>query len=94
MYATQARMFIRKLIQMQQVVERKGYVRNDQPAVRQSREHLKKYLDYYRYNTDELMRGFWQRNQHHIRTLLPADTHPAFEKLMEQYIQLNNNENQ
>ncbi len=90
MYATEARVFIRKLIRMQQVIEQKGYRRNDQPAVRKSREHLKLYLDYYRYEQDEQMRRFWERNEHHIRTLLPADSHPAFEKIMQQYINLQN----
>jgi hypothetical protein len=89
-YASQARKFIRKLIQIQQVVDRKGYVRNDQPAVRQSREHLKRYLDYYRYDTDEKMRGFWDRNREHIRTLLPSDTHPAYESLIHEFISLEN----
>lgn len=89
-YASQARRFIRKLIQIQQVTESKGYVRKDQPAVRESRHHLKKYLDYYRYDTDEKMRSFWQRNEDHIRTLLPSDSHPAFDKLMEEFITLKN----
>lgn len=89
-YASQARRFIRKLIQIQQVVDGKGYVRNDQPAVRQSRAHLKKYLDYYRYDTDEKMRGFWDRNREHIRTLLPSDSHPAYQKLIEEFTSLEN----
>lgn len=90
MYATRARLFIRKLIRLQQTIEEKGYQRNDQPAVRQSRKHLKTYLDYFKYDTDDKMRGFWQRNQEHIRTLLPSDSHPAFQKLMEEYIELQN----
>jgi hypothetical protein len=88
MYATQARLFIRKLIRLQQVIEDKGYRRADQPAIRQSRNQLKTYLDYFRYETDEKMRGFWQRNQNHIRTLLPSDSHPAFQKLMQEYLEL------
>lgn len=89
-YASQARKFIRKLIQIQQVVERRGYVRNDQPAVRQSREHLKRYLDYYRYDTDEKMRSFWDRNREHIRTLLPSESHPAYNSLLNEFITLEN----
>jgi len=88
MYATEARVFIRKLIRMQQVIEQKGYRRSDQPAVRKSREHLKLYLDYYRYEQDDQMRSFWTRNQEHIRTLLPSDTHPGFKTIMDQYMKL------
>ena len=88
MYATQARVFIRKLIRMQQEMERKGLVRHDQPAVRHSREHMKLYLDYYRYDTDQKMRGFFARNIDYIRTLLPGDSHPGFKKLMDEFISL------
>lgn len=90
MFATEARLFIRKLIRLQQVIEEKGYRRNDQPAIRQSREHLKRYLDYYHYKTNEQMHSFWARNHEHIRTLLPAETHPGYHKLLEEYITLNN----
>jgi len=90
MYAKEARTFIEKLISMQKVIEKEGYRRTDQAAVRQSREKLKKQLDFYPYKTDEQMKGFFERNQDHIRTLIPAETHPAFTKLMNEFITLKN----
>jgi hypothetical protein len=90
MYAAEARKFIEKLIQMQKVIEQKGYQRTDQAAVRQSRDKLKKQLDFFPYKTDEQMRGFFDRNQEAIKTLIPGESHPAFAKLMKEYITLKN----
>jgi len=90
MYAKEARRFIEKLINMQKVIEQKGYQRTDQAAVRQSREKLKNQLDFYAYKTDEQMRGFFDRNQDHIKTLIPGESHPAFTKLMNEFITLKN----
>lgn len=90
MYAKEARQFIEKLISMQKVMEQKGYQRTDQAAVRQSSSKLKKQLDYFPYETDEKMRRFFDRNQEAIKTLIPGENHPAFTKLMNEYITLKN----
>lgn len=91
MFANEARQFIEKLIRIQRVIERKGYKRIDQPAVSKAREHLSKQLEFYPYDTDEKMKGFWERNQPEIRTLIPSETHPAFRKLMTEFINLKTN---
>jgi len=90
MYADEARKFIEKLISMQKKIEEKGYRRIDQATVQQSSSKLKKQLDFYPYKTDEQMRGFFNRYQEHIRTLIPTETHPAFTKLMNEFITLKN----
>lgn len=90
MYAKEARTFIEKLINMQKVIEQKGYQRTDQAAVKQSSDKLKKQLDFYPYKTDEQMRGFFNRNQEAIKTLIPGESHPAFNKLMNEFITLKN----
>lgn len=90
MYAADAKRYILKLISIQNKIEKKGYTRIDQAAVRQAREHLKKYLDYYKYDSDEKMRGFFERNHDRIKTLIPNESYPGFEKLMNEFINLQN----
>lgn len=87
-YAHKARVFIGKLIQMQRTIEQEGYLRTDLQAIHQSASYLKRYLDYYRYNNDEQMRGFFNRNIERIRILLPRKTHQAYEALMEEFLGL------
>lgn len=88
MYAAEAKKYILKLIHIQKVIEEKGYQRADQAAVRQAREHLFKYLNYYRYDSDEKMRGFFERNHDRIKTLIPNESYPGFKKLMNEFINL------
>lgn len=84
MFSQDAKRFIVKLIRIQRTLERKGFVRNDQPKVRESMIHLQKYLDYYRY-TDDQMKGFIARNRERIRILIPHRHYPGFKKLIEEY---------
>jgi hypothetical protein len=90
MYAAEAKKYILKLIHIQKVIEGKGYRRADQAAVRQAREHLNKYLNYYRYDSDEKMRVFFERNHDRIKTLIPNEDYPGFKKLMNEFINLQN----
>ena len=89
MFCKEARLYIQKLISLQQVIEQKGYRRIDQPTVVQARKHLKKYLDYYHYDSDDQMRLFWARNRPYIRTLVPCENHPAYQKLLNEFIKMN-----
>lgn len=89
-YHKAARSYILKLIRIQSHLEKKGYVRADQALVRISIRHLKKYLNYYPYNTDQLMAGFFQRNSQHIRTLIPHASYPGQKKLMNEFLTLKN----
>lgn len=90
MFAQNARQYIEKLIRLQKKIEEKGYRRIDQGAVIQARKHLKKQLEFYPYNTDEKMRGFWEHNRNEIRALIPAESHRCFKKLMNEFITLQN----
>jgi len=90
MFAQEARKYIEKLIRLQNKIEEKGYRRIDQAEVRRSREHLTKYLDYYRLDSDEKMRRFWEHNSDKIRVLIPAESHRCFKKLMNEFITLQN----
>ena len=90
MFATEARKYIEKLIRLQKSIERKGYRRIDQLSVTQARTHLKKQLDFFRYDTDEKMHGFWDHNRSEIRTLIPNESNRCFTKLMNEYIILQN----
>lgn len=89
MFCKEVRLYVQKLIRMQQVIEQKGYRRINQPTVSQAREHLKKYLDYYRYDSDDQMRQFWERNRPYIRTLILCENHLAYQKLMNEFIEMN-----
>jgi hypothetical protein len=88
MYAAQARNYIEKLIRLQQKIEEKGYRRIDQGTVVQARRLLKNQLEAYPYNTDDKMRGFWERHNDEIRVLIPAESHRCFKKLMNEFITL------
>lgn len=90
MFAQDARQYIEKLIRLQKKIEEKGYQRVDQAAVIQARKHLKKQLEFYPYNTNEKMRGFWEHNRDQIRALIPSDSHRCFKKLMKEFINLQN----
>lgn len=90
MYAADAKKYILKLIHIQNVIEKKGYLRADQAAIRHAREHLTKYLNYYRFDTDDKMRSFFDRNRNEIKTLIPTPNHPGFKKLMEEFNNLQN----
>ena len=90
MYATEAKQYIRKLIHIQQNIEKKGYVRVDQFAVIQAREHLDKYLSFYKFETDDKMKSFFERNKDRVRTLIPNESYPGFKKLINEFINLQN----
>jgi hypothetical protein len=90
MFAQEARRYIEKLIRLQKKIEEKGYRRIDQASVVQARKHLKNQLEFYPYNTDEKMRGFWEQNREEIKTLIPSDSHRCFKKLMNEFINLQN----
>lgn len=90
MFAKEARQYIEKLIRLQKKIEEKGYRRIDQDAVVQARKQLNNQLKFYSYNTDEKMRGFWERNNDKIRALIPAESHRCFKKLMNEFITLQN----
>lgn len=90
MYHEEARQFIKKLIRLQRTIKEMGYVRRDFGAVNQSMAELNKYLDYYKYDTDEKMKAFWNSKQAHISNLLPRPTYKGYEKIMQEYINLNN----
>ena len=90
MFAREARQYIEKLIRLQNKIEEKGYRRTDQTAVIQARKHLKNQLEFYPYDTNEKMRGFWERNRDEIRSLIPGESHRCFKKLMQEFINLQN----
>ena len=90
MFAQEARKYIEKLIRLQTKIEEKGYRRIDQATVIQARKHLKNQLEFYPYNTDDKMRGFWENNRDEIRALIPAESHRCFKKLMNEFITLQN----
>lgn len=88
MYHQQARQFIEKLIRIQKSMKKHEFVRHDYSAVSSSIAELEKYLKAFRYDDDDKMRGFWQRKENHIRTLLPGQNHPAFKSILNEFITL------
>ena len=90
MYAAEARSYIEKLIRLQQKMVEKGYRRTDQGAVNQARTHLKNQLDFYAYDTHLKMRAFWDLHHREIRLLIPSDSHRCFQKLIKEFITLQN----
>lgn len=90
MFATDAKRYIRKLINIQNKIENKGYQRVDQASVRQAKDKLLRYLNFYKYDSDEKMKGFFERNHDQIRTLIPNENYPGFQKLMNEFMNLQN----
>jgi 4-hydroxyphenylpyruvate dioxygenase-like putative hemolysin len=90
MFAQEAREYIEKLIRLQKKIEEKGYRYIDHAAVKQARTHLKKQLDFYPYETDEKMRRFWDNHRDEIRGLIPSESHRCYNKLMSEFITLQN----
>jgi hypothetical protein len=88
MYAQEARQFITKLINMQKGMKKQGFIRHDYSAVSQSITELEKYLKAFKYDSDEKMRGFWNRKENHIRNLIPGQNHPAFKTIINEFIAL------
>ena len=88
MYSQDARRFIMKLIRIQRKINQSGYRRTDQLAIIESIDHLKKYLAYYKYDTDEKMKSFLERNKARIRILIPGRTYPGYEKLINEFYSL------
>lgn len=88
MYHEEARNFIEKLIRLQKGIKSAGYVRKDFGAVSQSISELKRYLDYYKYDTDEKMKAFWKSKAQHIRNILPKPTYKGYEKIMGEFDKL------
>ncbi len=89
MYSQDARKFIIKLIRIQRKLYRKGYRRTDQPAVKESIIYLNRYLNYYRYN-DEQMKSFFKRNLDRIRILIPHQYYSGYKKLLDEFYNLQN----
>ncbi len=84
-YHQEARAYIEKLIRLQRGIRRKGFTRIDQPAVSSAMEDVRRQLAFYRYDSDEKMRGFWRRYRTRIRTLIPTRGYSGYEKLMKEF---------
>jgi hypothetical protein len=90
MFFQEARAYIEKLIRLQAYLVSKGYARVDQPAVLEAKENLKKYLDYYHYDSDEKMRNFFESNHDRIKALIPGENYRGYQKLMQEFMKLQN----
>lgn len=90
MFFKDARSYIMKLIRIQTYLLKKGYSRQDQMTILEAIAHLKKYLNFYRYDSDEKMKCFFAHNHDRIRTLIPGENYPGFKKLMNDFINYNN----
>lgn len=84
-YHQEARAYIEKLIRVQRGIRRKGFVRIDQPAVSSAMADVQRLLTFYRYDSDEKMRGFWRRYRTRIRMMIPTREYPGYEKLMAEF---------
>ncbi len=90
MFFQDARRYIMKLIRIQTYLLKKGYARVDQPTVMEAIAHLRKYLEYYRYDSDDKMKGFFEKNHDRIRALIPGESYPGYKKLMNEFMNLQN----
>ena len=90
MYYQDARKFIEKLIKLQKGMKKRNMVRHDYGAVSQSIDELQRYLKFYKYDTDEKMRVFWENKLQLIRNLLPGQNYRGYQKIMNEYIEIKN----
>lgn len=89
MYA-EARKYLEKLIRIQRTLKKKKFVRNDQPQVNEALTFIDNQLRHFSYASDDKMRGFINRHHDRIRTLIPNESYPGFKKLMNEFINLQN----
>lgn len=90
MFFKEARAYIVKLIRIRTYLIKEGYTSEDQPIILQAIAHLKKYLNYYRYDSDDKMKSFFERNQDRIRALIPGENYPGYQKLMNEFLNYKN----
>lgn len=90
MFAKEARAYIEKLIRLQRKMYEKGYRRADQGDVNIAMQKLKNQLDFYRYDTEFKMKMFWSLYNREIRLLIPTESHRCYKKLMNEFINLQN----
>lgn len=89
MYA-EARKYLMKLVHIQKTLKKKGFVRNDQPQVNEALRFVDTQLRSFPYASDDKMRSFLERHHDRIRTLIPNESYPGFRKLMNEFINLQN----
>lgn len=90
MFFKDSRTYIMKLIRIQTHLLKKGYSRADQSTVLESLAFLKNQLSYYRYDSDDKMKSFFERHHDRIRALIPNESYPGFKKLMNEFMNLQN----
>ncbi|HET6558100.1 MAG TPA: hypothetical protein VFG54_12345 [Prolixibacteraceae bacterium] len=90
MFCKDARAYIMKLIKIRTYLLKEGYTGEDQPIIVEAIEHLKRYLEYYRYDSDDKMRSFFYYNNDRIRALIPGENYPGYQKLMNEFLNYKN----
>lgn len=91
---TEIRNWIRSVIRQRAAIMRMGKSRADAAKMAECINYLQLQLDYYTFNDDRKISGFFLRNQDKIHFLLPGIGSAAYDSRMEQfrnYLQLTTN---
>lgn len=86
----EARKYLEKLIRIRKKMIAKKLVGSDTPHIKASMNFIETQLSAYKYASDEKMRGFLERHHDEIRKLIPGENYPGFKKLMNEFINLQN----
>lgn len=86
----EARKYLKKLIRIRKKMIAKKLVGSDTPTIKSSMKFIETQLSAYGYASDEKMRGFLSRHHDEIRQLIPGENYPGFKKLMNEFLELQN----
>lgn len=86
----EARKYLQKLIRIQRYLIKQGFKRSDHQQLTESLTFIDVQLRTYKYASDDKMRSFMARHHDQIRTLIPNESYPGFQKLMNEFINLQN----
>jgi hypothetical protein len=86
----EARKFLLKLVRIQKTQIKKGYLHQDQQRINEALNFISKQLQYFKYANDDKMRSFFDRHHDRIRALIPGESYPGFEKLMNEFMNFQN----
>jgi hypothetical protein len=79
------RNWILSVIKQRKAIMRMGKSRADAYRMNQDLDYLQRHLDYYPFDDDNKIAGFFQRNQDKIHFLLPGIGSASYESRMEKF---------
>jgi hypothetical protein len=84
-FSRNVRSWLDRIIRKRILLVSRGASRKNPSLMLTHTSHLRKYLDYYSYNTDKKMARFFLMNKDRIHSILPGEGSPGFNRAEEDY---------